>query len=155
MVIDIEPPGCPAKSSGVGGCVVTKKRLLFVDDNEDFCEIFQQGLVRRGFDVTVARSVNAALRLICIAKFDVLLCDLHMPDAGDGLTVVSAMRHAHPNAVTLVLSSYPALQEAMAAILLEPDEVLVKPVGLATIAETIQRKLSNPSARLSMKKEGV
>src|ERR1700721_1781182 len=72
MVIDIEPPGCPAKSSGVGGCVVTKKRLLFVDDNEDFCEIFQQGLAQRGFDVTVARSVNAALRLICVANFEVL-----------------------------------------------------------------------------------
>jgi hypothetical protein len=34
-----------------------------------------------------------------------------------------------------VLSSYPALQEAMAAILLEADEVLVKPVGLAAVAE--------------------
>jgi hypothetical protein len=34
---------------------------------------------------------------------------LHMPDAGDGFTVVSAMRHTHPHAVTLVISGYPAL----------------------------------------------
>jgi YesN/AraC family two-component response regulator len=99
--------------------------------------------------------VNEALRLISAEKFDVLLSDLHMPDAGDGFTVVSAMRHAHPNAVTLVLSGYPALQEAMAAMLLEADEVLVKPVGLAAVAEIIQKKLSNPSARRSMKKERV
>jgi YesN/AraC family two-component response regulator len=95
------------------------------------------------------------LRLISTDKFDVLLSDLHMPDSGDGFTVVSAMRHAHPSAVTLVLSSYPALQEAMGAILLEPDEALVKPVGLAAIAETIQKKLSNPSARRAQKKERV
>jgi YesN/AraC family two-component response regulator len=78
-----------------------------------------------------------------------------MPDAGDGFTVVSAMRHAQPSAVTLVLSGYPALQEAMSAILLQADEVLVKPIGFTAIAEIIQKKLSNPSARMTMKKERV
>ena len=132
-----------------------KKRLLLVGDNDDVRAVYQEGLEAYGFEVVAAASVNEALRLISAEKFDVLLSDLHMPDAGDGFTVVSAMRHAHPNAVTLVLSSYPALQEAMAAILLEPDEVLVKPVGLAAIAEAIQKKLSNSSARMLMKKERV
>jgi CheY-like chemotaxis protein len=116
---------------------LSKKRLLLVGDNDDVRAVFQEGLEAYGFEVVAAASVNAALRFISTEKFDILLCDLHMPDAGDGFSVVSAMRHAHPNAVTLVLSSYPALQEAMAAILLEPDEVLVKPVGLAAIAEAI------------------
>ena len=60
-----------------------------------------------------------------------LLSDLHMPDACDGFTVVSAMRHTQPNAVTLVLSSYPVLQAAMTALLLQADQVLVKPIGFA------------------------
>jgi DNA-binding response OmpR family regulator len=132
-----------------------EKRLLLVGDHDDVRAVFQKGLEAHGFEVVAAATVNEALRLISTEKFDVLLSDLHMPDAGDGFTVVSAMRHAHPNAVTLVLSSYPALQEAMAAILLEADEVLVKPVGLAAVAEVIQKKLSNPSARMSMKKERV
>jgi ActR/RegA family two-component response regulator len=134
---------------------VNKKRLLLVGDNDDVRAVFQEGLEARGFEVVVAASVNDALRLISTEKFDVLLSDLHLPDAGDGFTVVSAMRHTHPNAVTLVLSGYPALQEAMAAILLEADEVLVKPIGLAAVAEIIQKKLLNPSARKPMKKERV
>jgi CheY-like chemotaxis protein len=134
---------------------VNKKRLLLVGDNDDVRAVFKEGLESYGFEVVAAASVIEALRLISTEKFDVLLSDLHMPDAGDGFTVVSAMRHAHPNAVTLVLSGYPALQEAMAAMLLEADEVLVKPVGLAAVAEIIQKKLSNPSARRSMKKERV
>jgi CheY-like chemotaxis protein len=134
---------------------VNKKRLLLVGDNDDVRAVFKEGLESYGFEVVAAASVNEALRLISTEKFEVLLSDLHMPDAGDGFTVVSAMRHAHPNAVTLVLSGYPALQEAMAAMLLEADEVLVKPVGLAAVAEIIQKKLSNPSARRSMKKERV
>jgi ActR/RegA family two-component response regulator len=38
-----------------------------------------------------------------------------MPLAGDGFTLVSAMRHTHPDALTVILSGYPAVDEAMAA----------------------------------------
>jgi hypothetical protein len=36
------------------------------------------------------------LKLINSQRFDVLLTDLHMPGAGEGVTVVSAMRHVSP-----------------------------------------------------------
>ena len=134
---------------------MVKKRILLVDDNADVREVFQEGLELRGFEVVPAATVNEALRLIADEKFDVLLSDLHMPDAGDGFTVVSAMRHTHPKAVTLVLSGYPAVKEAMDAILLEADEVLVKPIGFAEIAELIQKRISNPAARKAMKKDCV
>jgi DNA-binding response OmpR family regulator len=73
-----------------------------------------------------------------------------MPDAGDGFTIISAMRHAHPSAITLVLTGYPALQEVMTAIMLQADEILVKPVGLTEIVKIIQEKLSKPEARVAM-----
>jgi CheY-like chemotaxis protein len=130
-----------------------KYRILLADDNDDVREVFKESLEKHGFEVVPAATVNEALKLIATEKFDVLLSDLHMPDAGDGFTIVSAMRHMHPNAVTLVISGYPALEEAMSAILLEADEVLVKPVNLPEIAELIMKRLSNPSPRPTMKKE--
>ena len=67
-----------------------------------------------------------------------------MPEAGDGFTVVSAMRHTNPNAVTLVFTGYPALQEAADAILLQADEVLLKPMAMpaliAVIRETLDKR---------------
>jgi len=45
-----------------------------------------------------------------------------MAGAGDGFTVVSAMRHSQPAALTLVLSAFPDVQEAMAAIVLQAEE---------------------------------
>jgi DNA-binding response OmpR family regulator len=134
---------------------VTKQRILLVDDNDDIRETYQIGLQNRGFEIVPASSVSDALRLISTEKFDVLLSDLHMPDDGDGFTVVSAMRHTHPQAVTLVLSGYPAIKEAMSAILLEADEVLTKPIGIAAIAEIIQNKLTSHSTRTLTKKESV
>jgi len=132
-----------------------KSRILLVDDNEDLRTILQTGLESRGFEVIPAANVNEALRHISAESFDVLLSDLHMPDVGDGFTVVSAMRHAHPKAVTLLVSGYPALQEAMNAIMLQADEVLLKPVGVAKITEIINRRLSSPDRCVQMNKELV
>jgi DNA-binding response OmpR family regulator len=129
---------------------VKKNRILLVDDNNDLRAVFQEGLECHGFEVVPAATVNEALKLISTENFDVLLSDLQMPAAAEGLTVVSAMRHAQPNAVTLLLTGYPALREAMTAILLQVDEVLVKPVGVVKMAEIIRKKLSKPSTHVAM-----
>ena len=81
------------------------------------------------FRITTAANVGEALHLIDTEPFDVLLSDLHMPGAADDFTVVSAMRHTNPDAVTLMYTGYPALEEAMSAILLQADEMLLKPLA--------------------------
>lgn len=126
---------------------MTLPRILVAEDDEAVRDMLRQALERDGFDVVTAASVSEALHHIAAEDFDVLLSDLHMPNAGDGFTVVSAMRHTHPEAVTLVLSGYPALEEAMSAILLQADEVLVKPVEVASLREIIHRRLATNEAR--------
>jgi YesN/AraC family two-component response regulator len=68
-----------------------------------------------GFEVDAVANVRRALSRIAAENFDALLSDLHMPHADDGFTVVSAMRHTHPKAATLVLSGYPELDDALSA----------------------------------------
>src|SRR6202795_4832534 len=99
-------------------------RVLVVDDDDAIRTMLREGLQRDGFEVVAASNVSDALRHIATQKFDVLLSDLHMPLPGDGFTLVSAMRHTNPEALTIVLSGFPALDEAMAAILSEADEIL-------------------------------
>ena len=132
-----------------------KSRILLAEDKSDVRVAFQEGLQSQGFEVVHAGSVSEALRLISMENFDVLLSDLHMPDASDGFTVVNAMRHTQPNAVTLVLSNYPVLQAAMTALLLQADQVLLKPIAFTELTEIIQNKLANPSAHIATKKEPV
>jgi DNA-binding response OmpR family regulator len=130
-------------------------KILLVDDNESVRITLGAVLVASHFRVTTAASVGEALHLIDTEPFDVLLCDLHMPGAGDGFTVVSAMRHINANAVTLVFTGYPALQEAMNAILLQADEILVKPMDIATLVALIRTKLQKRGERKSTNIERV
>jgi YesN/AraC family two-component response regulator len=86
--------------------------------------------------------VPAALKLISAGSYDVLLSDLHMPGRGDGLTVVSAMRHANPNAVTMLFSAFPEMDAAAQAILLQTDQILVKPMNIPALIEAIEQRLA-------------
>ena len=56
-----------------------------------------------------------------------LITDLHMLHAGEGFTVVTAVRHSQPAALTLLVSGYPDVRRTMAAILLKEEEIIVKP----------------------------
>jgi DNA-binding NtrC family response regulator len=116
-------------------------KILLADDDESIRETVSLILENSGFQVVVAANVNDALNLIGSQPFDVLLSDLHMPDPGDGLTVMSAMRHANPKAVTLILSSFPAMKEATEAILLQADDILLKPLAVVALVDLIRERL--------------
>ncbi len=119
-----------------------KTRLLLVDDEALLVNSLSQIMAINGFEVTTATSVAEALRHISSQPFDVLLSDLHMPGAGDGLTVVSAMRHANPTGVTMLLSAFPQMSAATQAILLQADEILVKPMNVPTLIEAIKQRVA-------------
>ncbi len=123
-------------------------RILLVDDDEIIRLTLSTLLNKFGFAVTTAGNTAEALRLIHSATFEVLISDLHMPGAGDGLTVVSAMRHANPRAVTMLLSAFPEMAAATHAILLQADEILVKPMDILELVKVIRQRLArgtNPS----------
>jgi DNA-binding response OmpR family regulator len=134
---------------------LTTPRVLVVDDDDAVRMMLQQGLQRDGFEVVVASNVADALRHVVTEAFDVLLSDLHMPLAGDGFTVASAMRHTHPHALTVILSGYPALDEAVSAILSHADEILVKPIRIAEIKELVRARLAEPRTTKRVEPESV
>jgi len=130
-------------------------RVLLVDDDDAVRDMMSVTLERKGFDVVAAASVAEALRLITTESFDVLITDLHMPNPADGFTVVTAMRHSQPDALTLLVSGYPDVQSAMAAILLEADEILVKPFEAGKLAELLRDKMLTRKPAARMEKERV
>jgi DNA-binding response OmpR family regulator len=124
-------------------------RVLLVDDDEAVRSMMTATLEHKGFEVVPAASVTEALKLITTESFDVLITDLHMPNPSDGFAVVTAMRHSQPDCLTLLVSGYPDVKSAMDAILLEADDIIVKPFEAGKLAEMVHEKLllRKPSVR--------
>ena len=117
-------------------------RILLVDDDDSLRSTLSEIFKLEGYDVTTAADVPEALRYITANVYDVLLSDLHMPWAGDGLTVVSAMRHSNPKAVTMILSGFPEMDAASHAIMLQADQILVKPMDVSALVAAIKERLT-------------
>lgn len=130
-------------------------KILLVDDDEMMRVLLTQVLEASKFQVTTAASVSEAIHRIDTEPFDALISDLHMPGAGDGFTVISTMRHKHPDAVTLLFTGYPALKEAMDAILLQADEVLVKPMPPEDLVAVVRERLAKRGLRRETNRERV
>lgn len=130
-------------------------KILLVDDDDAVRLMMKTSLEHKGFEVVAAATVTKALKHIATESFDVLITDLHMPNPGDGFTVVTAMHHSQPNALTLLVSGYPDVQSAMAAILLEADEIMVKPFEVAKLADLVREKMLNRKPALRLEKERV
>src|ERR1039457_2449501 len=133
----------------------TVHRILFVDDDDSIRDMMSQSLEAKGFTVVAVGTVSAALKYITTEDFEVLITDLHMPNPGDGVTVISAMRHSQPTALTMLLSGFPDVKSAMEAIILEADEIVVKPVEVKQLAELVRERLLVQKPKNQPSKERV
>ena len=130
-------------------------KVLLVDDDDAIREMMTATLAHKGFDVVAAANVTEALKLITTQSFGVLITDLHMPNPSDGFAVITAMRHIQPKALTLLVSGYPDVKSAMDAILLEADEIIVKPFETKKLADLVHDKLLSPRPAVPTPKERV
>jgi DNA-binding response OmpR family regulator len=138
----------PAKTS-------VSHRVLLVDGDEAVRSMMCATLESKGFDVILAANVTEALKLITTETFDVLITDLHMPNPSDGFAVITAMRHTQPDALTLLVSGYPDVKSAMDAILLEADDIIVKPFEAGKLANLVRGKLLGRKLAVRSPKERV
>src|ERR1700674_1703833 len=132
-------------------------RVPLLDDDDAVLAMMTATLTHKGFDVVAVAGVTETLSHIATESFDVLITDLHMQNPGDGFTVVTAMRHSQPDALTLLVSGYPDVQSAMAAILHEEDDISAKPSEVVRLDDLVCQKMNarKPATRLEKERVGA
>ncbi len=123
---------------------VVPQRVLLVDDEPAILTTFQQILAGEGFDVSVAATVAEGLAQIQAKSFDALITDLNIGEPGDGFTLVSAMRRTQPDAVTFIITGFPAFDTALEAIRSQVDDYFVKPMDIHGLLQALHRRLDAP-----------
>lgn len=126
---------------------MTRKRLLFVDDENAIRETLSIILRRYGFTVTLAATVPQALDEIKKHEFDILLCDLNIERESDGYDVVRGMQKINPSCATIVLTGFPAVESAVEGIRLGIDDYLIKPTTTDALVAMLAEKLAARQAR--------
>jgi DNA-binding NarL/FixJ family response regulator len=127
-----------------------KMRLFVVEDHPGTARALKGFLCTAGFDVEVAMDVASAFELAGKIKFDVLLCDLNLPD-GTGWELLERLREKGPvRAIAFSAFDEPEhVARSQAAGFLEhfvkgspPDDLLaaIRKAATAKLPSTVARQ---------------
>lgn len=116
-------------------------RLLVVDDHEDTAELLAGLLEMRGHEVKTAATVGAALRMMMMEPFDILLSDVGLPDAS-GYDLVRTLRDQRSDVKAIAMSGWGRPEDIAQSQAAGFVEHLTKPVLLKNLELAIERARS-------------
>jgi two-component system response regulator FlrC len=132
-------------------------RILVVDDEAGIREFLADALSDDGHDVTQASDGLEALQRLHERAFDVMITDLRMPGALDGVDVLRKAKADQPELEVIVLTAFGTVDTAVDAMKLGAFDYLQKPLGSPAelrliVARAMERRrlisMQDASARL-------
>jgi CheY-like chemotaxis protein len=112
------------------------RRVLVVDDNDDIRLCLQQLIERDGHAVVAAATGDAALREAATQPFDLILCDIGLPDM-QGHDVARTLRSTGCRARLVALSGYAQPEDIERAKAAGFDQHLPKPPSVAHLRQLL------------------
>src|SRR6266545_7147494 len=116
--------------------------VLLVDDERFARTVYSDYLCGAGYDVEVADGTEAALAILGQRRFDVLLTDVILPGARDGLELLDLAKQQDPNIGVIVITALVKVDPAVRAMKSGASDYLVKPVTPEALQLSVQRSLA-------------
>ncbi len=116
--------------------------LLVVDDEPDLRTLYELTLLREGYDIDTAGSVEEALGHLESRGYSLLITDMRLPD-GTGLDLLRRLEDAGRSEKAIVITAYGSAENAVEALKAGAYDYLTKPVDLkqfrAVVASALGR----------------
>ncbi len=123
--------------------------LLVVDDEPDLRTLYELTLLREGYDIETASSVEEALSHLAARTYSAVITDMRLPD-GTGLDVLRRLEETGRREKTIVITAYGSAENAVEALKAGAYDYLTKPVDLkqfrAVVASALGRGAPVPAA---------
>ena len=114
--------------------------VLVVDDEPQTLIHFSKVLTDRGYNVTCAKDGSEALQILESKSFNVVFCDLIMPQVS-GLELLKLTRELNRNTIVIVMSAYADMDSMKSTLDLGASDYLIKPFSLHSVPIVIERNL--------------
>jgi CheY-like chemotaxis protein len=133
-----------------------KKKILIIDDDEDYCRSVQALLEREGYEVSCAMSGSQGLEMAISVKPDLIVLDVMMENMWAGYEVSQTLKFRSgyesvgrvPIVMVSSIEEHPAERFARSSdpTMVGPDVYLTKPLEVKVFVETIRSLLKSEPA---------
>ncbi len=115
-------------------------RILVVDDDESIRNTVKTILEDEGYIVDLAATGREAIKRTEETLYNVVLLDIRLPDI-EGVELLKLIKDAVPRTRKIMVTGYPSMQNAVAALNKNADAYLIKPVDIEKLLGTVKEQL--------------
>ena len=123
-----------------------KAHILVVDDTPDTLELIRRILTSQGYDIITAGGVEQAVAIVDSKPVDLVITDIRMPGR-DGFDLLRHVKENYKNTGVLLVTGFPALDDAIKGIKRGAEEYLVKPFTDAELLDAVAQSLDKLQLR--------
>ena len=120
-------------------------QILIVDDEPNIREVLRIVLEAEGYEVREASTYGEAMQLLGKKKFDLVICDIVLPD-GNGLDLVRSYHAGHPDTKFVVITAHNTPAQALTALRDGAVEYLSKPFDVDELKLVVEKRMQLRSA---------
>ncbi len=95
--------------------MIKKSKILLVDDNEVFLELFLSLSDAENFDITTSNSAKNALDFLNNEQVDLIISDIQMPGMS-GIELFTVTQDLYPHIPVILITAYGSTAEAIRAV---------------------------------------
>jgi DNA-binding response OmpR family regulator len=117
--------------------MVSKSRILYVEDDDTLGFITSENLERKGYEVRLSQDGESALQLFRMENFDLCLLDIMLPKL-DGFTLARMIRKENEEIPIIFISAKTLTEDKIEGLLLGADDYIVKPFNLEELTLKIE-----------------
>lgn len=121
--------------------MMTRKRLLIIEDDATFSLMLRTWLEKKGFDVAVVSTLLQSKKILSKGVSDLVLCDLRLPD-GEGVEVLEWMHQQGCALPLIMMTHYADIQSAVQSMKLGACDYVSKPVNPDMLLQKINEALA-------------
>ncbi len=126
--------------------VLSNAQILVIDDEPDLRTLYELTLLREGYRVDTAASVQDALQTLNAKRFDVVITDMRLPD-GLGIEILQHMKALQRTERSIVITAHGSAENAVESLKAGAFDYLTKPVDLKQFRSAIASAVLGNSAK--------
>ena len=123
-------------------------KLLVVDDEPDLRTLYELTLVREGYDVDSAGTVEEAWARLLAGHYSAVITDMRLPD-GTGLGLLRRIESAGRSEKVIVITAYGSAENAVEALKAGAFDYLTKPVDLRQFRSVVASAMGRAAQPLA------
>ncbi|MBM4294723.1 MAG: sigma-54-dependent Fis family transcriptional regulator [Deltaproteobacteria bacterium] len=121
-------------------------RVLIVDDDRDISSLLSALMNKEGLTNMMAPDGETALRMVPLARPDMMLVDVKMPGI-DGMEVLKRVKETNPHLPVVLITAYAEIPASVAAMRAGAFDYLAKPFDHSEVIRVVRAALAERDRR--------